>query len=394
MINVGRLGHAAQKALVQSATAATAISPENNSSNDDAQQQQQQSRRTALRTIVDLIEGGPVPVSLFDRLIKSIDQSVKQIYSSPNISETDRGMIEKRMLITGEIPQVLVPATVQLFGKTIPSLMTMEEGKEDKGGDEGGKMDGGGKKGMDPAKAYFADYSWLGLCDDRRTMSFERDHIVDVMRKIIIPRHRHAHSHQRRRARGDSGRGMIGANAGTTNPTINPNVNVSGGGGGGGNLAAGTSHLGTNDANSANATTAVVSTGPSNAIIANVGSTSNDNGGGGAGAGVAGGGGGGGPSMGHGKDEEIRMRQCTRCGSVMEEPLPVNSVSSRGSSAAGAPGGSATTGSTVNAGGGGGPGSGGSGGSGGGGGMINWMTSVQKMCLCGSLWMQIASHEL
>ena len=193
-------------------------------------------QRQTYRTVVEMIEGRSssngsiistaaasistgdlaVKVGLFENLLKEVDLVVGKAYdqtlsrdgggsttaaingsSSPAAIATTtaaavtaitaamvakREQVEKNMLVTAQLPSAFSSALVHLFGHLLPAL----------------------REEIDPAKVYFGDYTWLGLSnggsiDEDSAGQYARDwssveerfwrrSVVDVMRKVILPR--------------------------------------------------------------------------------------------------------------------------------------------------------------------------------------------------------------
>ena len=68
------------------------------------------------------------------------------------------------MLISGAVPNELVPVVERLLTNSIPGL----------------------RKEVDVAELYFADASWLGLSDDQLTLRWKKEHVLDGMRKVEL----------------------------------------------------------------------------------------------------------------------------------------------------------------------------------------------------------------
>ena len=293
---------------------------------------------------MDRFEAGPVHVGHFDRFMKNVDASIRAAYSGMSISAAERGLMEKNMLISGEIPEALVASGIQDVFQTHLMVLRNEIG--------------------DPGKAYFADYSWLGLTNDRRAGKLLRENVLDVMSKVVIPR---ATARPSRRP-------ALGQRQRHQDLNLVPAGHVAGVDG--------------------------------NASVNGIGSRYD-----------------GGPDA-AASAQPLRLRQCTRCGSVMYDHPPLSEVGASGVSRSNGVGGNTPmnglgAGSNGNGGGGsarsismGAPAttassSGGPPPAGGGSTSSSsnntaaarrasllsparsWKIGMHKMCLCGSLWMQV-----
>ena len=109
----------------------------------------------------------PVPPQHFERVIADVETSIRNVYSSSSVSENERKEIEKNMLISGTIPWQLMPAVESLLTATVNSL----------------------KEEINVAELYFHDISWLGLSDDGASDQWRREHRLDIIRKVEVPKH-------------------------------------------------------------------------------------------------------------------------------------------------------------------------------------------------------------
>jgi len=82
-----------------------------------------------------------VQVLHFEKILSELDSSIRSAYQSASVSDTDRKATEKRMLVGGEVPEVLMPAVRTLLGKGVEGL----------------------REEVDVAELHFADFAWLGL---------------------------------------------------------------------------------------------------------------------------------------------------------------------------------------------------------------------------------------
>lgn len=120
--------------------------------------------------IATILRDAPVQYHQFDKLLTELDASIKTCYQNSNISPEDRKTVEKRMLIAGEIPDVLSPALETLL------LGSSESGIEAL------------REEINVAELYFMDFSWLELGDDSKSRAWRRENRVDVVRKTVLRR--------------------------------------------------------------------------------------------------------------------------------------------------------------------------------------------------------------
>ncbi|KAI9871901.1 MAG: mediator complex subunit [Pleopsidium flavum] len=122
----------------------------------------------SFKSLEDVIDRSPIEVHQFEKILADIEGKIKKTYSHHSggggISDADRARVEKEMLIGADIPDVLMPVVQHLLTTALDNL----------------------RKDIDPAALYFADHSWLGLSDDRRSDAYKREHVVDAIRKVPL----------------------------------------------------------------------------------------------------------------------------------------------------------------------------------------------------------------
>lgn len=122
----------------------------------------------SFKSLKNVIERSPLGVKLFEKILADVEGKIKKAYQQAGISEEDRAAerarLEKEMLIGADIPDVLMPVVQHLLTTALDNL----------------------RNDIDPAALYFADHSWLGLSDDRRTDAYRSEHVVDAIRKIPL----------------------------------------------------------------------------------------------------------------------------------------------------------------------------------------------------------------
>lgn len=134
--------------------------------NDSKSGQPYGPQRQVYRELEAIFDKSPVTIPQFERILSDLDSDIKNAYSSSKMSDADRKNTEKGMLVSGRIPAVLTSALESLLTISIESLR-----------DE-----------IDEAELYFTDISWIGLSDDGRSDAWRRDHALDVLRKIELPK--------------------------------------------------------------------------------------------------------------------------------------------------------------------------------------------------------------
>ncbi|KAL8709288.1 MAG: hypothetical protein Q9225_007468 [Loekoesia sp. 1 TL-2023] len=127
---------------------------------------QQRSQDPTWRELGSMFSKSPVPFHHFEKLLVDVDASVRDVYELQQTSEADRKDIEKSMLITGSVSPRLWPAVESLLTKNVGAL----------------------REEVNVAELYFHDVSWLGLSDDKASDEWKKEHRMDVIRKVEVPK--------------------------------------------------------------------------------------------------------------------------------------------------------------------------------------------------------------
>lgn len=127
-------------------------------------QQSQTPLRLAYQELGAVFQKSLVSVPQFERLLSQLDDSIKSVYQSSGISETERSNVEKNMLVKAEIPEILFETVKELLTKTAASL----------------------KEEVEVADLYFANVASLGLTNDNTGKRWRKEHPLDAMRKIEL----------------------------------------------------------------------------------------------------------------------------------------------------------------------------------------------------------------
>lgn len=114
--------------------------------------------------IASCIEDSPLSINEFEKLLTGVDNYVKAAYTGSGFADADRGLPELEILVTGKIPEVLLPAVANVINYVIPAT----------------------RSEVDRMALYKYDYSWLGVSDDKRTEKYRRTHEVDVQKKALV----------------------------------------------------------------------------------------------------------------------------------------------------------------------------------------------------------------
>lgn len=123
-------------------------------------------QRRSFRELEAIFEESPVTIIQFERLLTIIEHSIKDFYTSTNMNEKDRKNTEKEMLVSATVPGMLMPLVESFLTRTLDEFR-----------DEVNEME-----------LFFNDISWLGLSDDRRSDAWKREHVLDVLRKVVLPK--------------------------------------------------------------------------------------------------------------------------------------------------------------------------------------------------------------
>lgn len=107
-----------------------------------------------------------VSIIQFERILSELESVIKNAYVSSQMSEVQRKTAEKEMLVAATVPSVLVSVLESFLTFSLDSL----------------------REEVNEAELFFFDISWLGLSDDRRSDAWRKDHVLDVFRKVELPR--------------------------------------------------------------------------------------------------------------------------------------------------------------------------------------------------------------
>lgn len=99
-------------------------------------------------------------------MIADVETSIRSVYESNQIPDNERKDIEKNILISGTVPPKLWPAVESLLKKTLRTMGA----------------------NVNRAELYFNDISWIGLSDDQASDQWRREHRLDIVRKVEVPK--------------------------------------------------------------------------------------------------------------------------------------------------------------------------------------------------------------
>lgn len=120
--------------------------------------------RVIYAEICRVISASPVRIDVYEKFLAGVDSAVRHAYQGAGFGDAERPAPEKELIVNARIPAVLVPAVATLLRQTLPSL----------------------KPDIDRMGIYLADYSWLGIGNDRRTELYRRNREVDILKKLPL----------------------------------------------------------------------------------------------------------------------------------------------------------------------------------------------------------------
>ncbi|KAF2430482.1 hypothetical protein EJ08DRAFT_235033 [Tothia fuscella] len=118
--------------------------------------------KLAFGKLLGIFQTTPVTCQPFEQYLQDVDSLVKSCYKSLSLPE--RSLIEKNMLLTATIPDILMPVVTAMLTTKMDALMSQQ----------------------DPGKIHGHDVLWLGLTDDKRMKAFLERQRVDVIRKLPL----------------------------------------------------------------------------------------------------------------------------------------------------------------------------------------------------------------
>jgi mediator of RNA polymerase II transcription subunit 16 len=112
----------------------------------------------------------PFDYRYFEQLLGETQNLVRGTYKSKNISDHERNLIERDLLL-GKVPEVLFPVAKRLVTDFLWNSKPQNVCLADK---------------IDTGKLMFFDTTWLGFSESERAAIWHDQHVVDVSQKIII----------------------------------------------------------------------------------------------------------------------------------------------------------------------------------------------------------------
>jgi mediator of RNA polymerase II transcription subunit 16, fungi type len=116
------------------------------------------------RDLCAMIDKAPVRFHIYEKFLNGVELAIKQAYQGAGFGDNERRTPEKDLLVNSRIPAVLLPVVSTLFKQTIPAIQSE----------------------VDQMTIYLTDYSWLGVCNDRRTEYYRQNQQVDILKKIRL----------------------------------------------------------------------------------------------------------------------------------------------------------------------------------------------------------------
>ena len=119
--------------------------------------------------LVSLANNSPIEVLRFERVLEEVNYHAREAYSE--LDEASRTLLERHFLISGQMPEVLVPVVQRLLTITLDRLSQPSESNG---------------RGINMALVKTTDTRWLGLTDDSMTVRWQQTHRIDVLRKTEL----------------------------------------------------------------------------------------------------------------------------------------------------------------------------------------------------------------
>ncbi|KAI9686670.1 MAG: mediator complex subunit [Bogoriella megaspora] len=134
--------------------------------------EQSLSHRRLYNDYMSIYNDSPVKLNHSEELISDITDLVKSTYDASHLSADARHDAEKRLLVDGDISDVLMPVVTHILTTSVDKLRCRNESDP--------------TKMLDPMKLFFHDVRWLGLTDDRASEEYLRENTVDALFKVKV----------------------------------------------------------------------------------------------------------------------------------------------------------------------------------------------------------------
>lgn len=121
-------------------------------------------QRHAWISLRTLLNENPGLLRAFEHVCAEVSERVRKAYQDAGTSAAERSAIELRLLVSGQIPGILIPVAQHLLGPTFERFQNEAE----------------------MSNVYFADVDWLGLTEDHGADQWRRRHKVDMLRKVVL----------------------------------------------------------------------------------------------------------------------------------------------------------------------------------------------------------------
>ena len=118
----------------------------------------------AYPTFLTVLNRSPIHIQHLELLVTELDPLARRAYTIAQKSDVECAAVEKAMLTTCELPEILTPVVQHLLTSQLDKLQ-----------DE-----------IDPARVFFADLRWLNLTEDLRTQDFNGERCFDVIQKTYV----------------------------------------------------------------------------------------------------------------------------------------------------------------------------------------------------------------
>ncbi|OJD37608.1 mediator of rna polymerase ii transcription subunit 16 [Diplodia corticola] len=122
--------------------------------------------RSVFNGLLAAMISSPVHPPHMAALVLEVDNQVRLCYNKAQYTDERRRATEREMLISAEIPDVLMPVVTRLLTQGMDKLLDT----------------------VDAAKIMYWDLRWLGLSEDKREKQYLEKNTVDVLRKVEISR--------------------------------------------------------------------------------------------------------------------------------------------------------------------------------------------------------------
>lgn len=113
---------------------------------------------------VNLIEGSPLRVDVYEKFLLGVDNVIKHTYQSAGLRAPDRAAPERELLITASVPPVLQAAVMTILTKTVSLI----------------------RPDVSLLHLCTWDYSWLGVGDDDLSKIFREQNEIDIIKKAVV----------------------------------------------------------------------------------------------------------------------------------------------------------------------------------------------------------------